>query len=459
MAPRPVNRARTGGHGSAHLWIRNNILGLVAIFIALNGTAIAAQVASDGSGSKAQAKASKKKKAKAVPGPAGPQGAPGTPGAPGVAGAQGAQGIQGEPGSSGSPDTGAQILAKLTPVDGAGSGLDSDLLDGQSASAFLATGATAGAGGGALSGTYPDPTLDVSGGPCPNGQEVSDISNQAAISCSAGVYSDGVSNVAAGPTAFPALTGVANTALGNGALESDAPAGNFNSAVGGDALRANTTGSANVALGSAALIANVGGHGNSALGTSALEDVTSGSSNIGVGAGAGDKVTTGSNNIDIGNDGLSTDANTIRIGSGPQNRAFIDGISGIPTGVGGAIPVLIDTAGQLGTASSSRRFKTDIDQLELSGDPLMDLEPVSFRYKEGPDELHYGLIAEQVEKVMPTLVAYGRDGLPETVQYQELPALLLAKVQEQERDNAALRSENRRQQDQIDWLMGQAGGG
>jgi hypothetical protein len=39
-------------------------------------------------------------------------------------------------GGGGSPDTPAQILAKLITVDGVGSGLDADLLDGQSSAAF-----------------------------------------------------------------------------------------------------------------------------------------------------------------------------------------------------------------------------------------------------------------------------------------------------------------------------------
>jgi hypothetical protein len=80
----------------------------------------------------------------------------------------------------------------------------------------------------------------------------------------------------------------------------------------------------------------------------------------------------------------------------------------------------------------------------------MKLKPVSFRYRSGPPELHYGLIAEQVAKVLPELAVYGPDGLPENVQYQELPALLLAEIQNQQRQID-------RQQRQIDWLMTQAG--
>jgi hypothetical protein len=58
----------------------------------------------------------------------GPQGPQGT---------QGPQGVQGPPGTSGSADTPAQVLAKLAQVDGSGSGLDADLLDGLSSGDFV----------------------------------------------------------------------------------------------------------------------------------------------------------------------------------------------------------------------------------------------------------------------------------------------------------------------------------
>ena len=63
-------------------------------------------------------------------GPAGRDGAPGAPGAAGASGPAGSPGSQGPPGANGSPDTAAQVLTKLSSVDGAGSGLDADLLDG-----------------------------------------------------------------------------------------------------------------------------------------------------------------------------------------------------------------------------------------------------------------------------------------------------------------------------------------
>ena len=87
---KPVAKQRGHETGRAHLWIRHNILGLVAIFIALGGTAIAASVGSHDSERKAHT--SKKRRWR---GPAGPQGQPGAQGGQGLQGDQGAQGIPG----------------------------------------------------------------------------------------------------------------------------------------------------------------------------------------------------------------------------------------------------------------------------------------------------------------------------------------------------------------------------
>jgi hypothetical protein len=67
----------------------------------------------------------------------GSPGAAGAAGAQGTAGAQGAPGADGQPGQPGSPDSGPDILNKLAPVDGAGSGLDADVLDGRPSADFL----------------------------------------------------------------------------------------------------------------------------------------------------------------------------------------------------------------------------------------------------------------------------------------------------------------------------------
>jgi hypothetical protein len=66
----------------------------------------------------------------------------------------------------------------------------------------------------------------------------------------------------------------------------------------------------------------------------------------------------------------------------------------------------------------------------------MRLRPVAFKYKRQIDPTglaQYGLIAEEVADVYPDLVAYDRDGRPETVRYHLVNALLLSEVQKQHR--------------------------
>jgi hypothetical protein len=229
------------------------------------------------------------------------------------------------------------------------------------------------------------------------------------------------------------MTGDLNTAFGFDALSSNTMGGG-NTATGGDALTSNQTGNENTATGKSALLLNTTGDANTAIGSSALYNTT-GSSNIGLGKMAGFNLTTGSNNICIGNQGVAGESNTILIGTaGTQTATFIAGISGEPSP--GGIGVLVNSIGQLGVATSSRRVKEDIREIAEESDGLMRLRPVAFRYKPQIDPTglaQYGLIAEEVADVYPDLVAYDRDGRPETVRYHLVNALLLNEVQKQHR--------------------------
>ena len=113
------------------------------------------------------------------------------------------------------------------------------------------------------------------------------------------------------------------------------------------------------------------------------------------------------------------------------------------TGLNNAQTVVIDSAGQLGTVSSSLRTKVDIAELEPSvTSALHRLRPVQFRYRQafadGSTPIQYGLIAEEVQDVLPELVATDDEGQPASVKYHVLPALLLADVQRLERERQAL---------------------
>ena len=221
-------------------------------------------------------------------------------------------------------------------------------------------------------------------------------------------------------------TGSLNTATGNNALELNT-GGSENTATGVNALFENTTGNNNTATGFYALLNNTRGQSNTATGVQALLRNTTGGSNIALGFAAGKNLTLGSNNIDIGNIGIAREANTIRIGTtGTQTNAYMAGISGatVPTGVA----VVIDTDGHLGTTTSSARFKEAIKPMDKASEAILALKPVSFRYKHDLDPEgipQFGLVAEEVEKVNPDLVARDEQGKPYTVRYDAVNAMLL----------------------------------
>jgi len=247
--------------------------------------------------------------------------------------------------------------------------------------------------------------------------------------------------------------GSANTAVGYNVLPNNST-GSGNSGLGGFALQSNTSGTNNMGVGNSALSNNTTGSNNTAVGALVLGGVTatdlntgigyrslfgaSGTNNTAIGSNAGFNLAGGSNNIDIGNTGATNDSGVIRIGTnGTHTTHFTAGISGVTTGLNNAVPVLIDTNGQLGTANSSARFKEDISDMDAASDGLLRLRPVTFRYitpyADGSKPVEYGLIAEEVAKVFPDLVVKGNDGQIQTVQYQKLTPMLLNEVQKQHR--------------------------
>src|SRR5439155_97496 len=212
---------------------------------------------------------------------------------------------------------------------------------------------------------------------------------------------------------FSLITGFNNTAIGFKSLFS-LTTGNNNTASGFEALNNNSTGSDNTATGIQALQNNTTGNNNTAIGFVALLSNTTGSDNIALGFQAGQNLTTGSNNIDIGNLGVAGDSKRIRIGTaGTQTKTFIAGISGAT--VAGGVGVIVGSNGQLGTVVSSNRFKDAIKPMDKASEAILALRPVTFYYKKelDPDGIpQFGLVAEQVEKVNPDLVARDEEGKP-----------------------------------------------
>jgi hypothetical protein len=225
------------------------------------------------------------------------------------------------------------------------------------------------------------------------------------------------SNTATGfKSLFSNTIGNHNTATGDQALFSNTEAGD-NTATGYHALFSNTIGSGNTATGEQALDSNTTGNLNTAIGTHALLRSTTGRFNVAIGESAGLDVFTANDVICIGSDVRGADV---------SNSCFIGNIFG-QTSVGG-VAVFINQFGQLGTVTSSARFKEDVKPIDKTSESLFSLKPVSFRYKKEIDPAgisQLGLVAEEVEKVNPDLVVRDKEGKPYSVRYDQVNAMLL----------------------------------
>jgi hypothetical protein len=87
---------------------------------------------------------------------------------------------------------------------------------------------------------------------------------------------------------------------------------------------------------------------------------------------------------------------------------------------------VIDSDGQLGTMSSSRRFKHEIKPMDTASQAILSLKPVTFNYKsDSTNTPQFGLIAEDVAAVNPDLVVRDQNSEIYTVRYDAVNAMLL----------------------------------
>jgi hypothetical protein len=117
--------------------------------------------------------------------------------------------------------------------------------------------------------------------------------------------------------------------------------------------------------------------------------------------------------------------------------------------------VFVNSAGKLGTSTSSRRFKEDIESMGKASEALLALKPVAFRYRKEIDPAgtrQFGLVAEEVENVNPDLVVRDKEGKPYSVRYDAVNAMLLNEFLKEHRKVEKLEATVSRQQKQIEAL-------
>lgn len=245
---------------------------------------------------------------------------------------------------------------------------------------------------------------------------------------------------------FSNTTGFNDTAVGSFSMNTNT-IGSNNSAYGTFSLVNNTQGNQNVALGSYTLTTNTTGIGNTAVGYQSGFSLATGDNNtfvgnnsalllgngftnVIIGYNSGLSLTAGDNNIYIANPGVASETGVIRIGTpATHTAAFMQGVFGSAVG-GTGIGVFVDAAGQLGTVVSSERFKHDIQDMGSRSEDIYKLRPVTFVYNNDETEsMQYGLIAEEVDQVLPALVVQDDEGKPYTVRYHLLPQMLLNELQ------------------------------
>jgi hypothetical protein len=210
--------------------------------------------------------------------------------------------------------------------------------------------------------------------------------------------------------------------------------GSSNIGIGSRVLRAVTSGTQNLAIGDTALTAVAGGGQNIGLGHLAGTAITSGSSNTVVGANAGSSITTLSNNVCIGSGADSSVAGAVALGQGITANQT----GGFFVTHRGPISATTNSAGfiagtnELVELTSSRRFKTNIRDLEDVSEKFDKLRPVRFNPIEGHGDVeseHIGLIAEEVEELWPEFITHNTEGLTTGITYDRMISVLIKEIQ------------------------------
>jgi len=133
-------------------------------------------------------------------------------------------------------------------------------------------------------------------------------------------------------------------------------------------------------------------------------------------------------------------------GANVSQTTWIANVYGVTTQSDQTAPVIVSNTGQLGTMTSSERFKKDIAAMDTASEAVLSLRPVTFHYKSDTEGTpQFGLIAEEVAKVNPALVLPDRKGKPYTVRYDAVNAMLLNEFLKEHRRVEELQSAMARQ--------------
>ena len=233
-------------------------------------------------------------------------------------------------------------------------------------------------------------------------------------------------------------TGSANTFIGRAAGYYNT--GYYNTFLGDLAGYSNTTGNFNTFLGDSAGYSNTTGNNNNFLGDYAGYYNTTGNYNTFLGDYAGYSNTTGYRNVFLGYQAgyNETGSDRLYIHNSDSTSPLIYGdFNGRTIQINGSLNIAD------ASAASDISFKRDIKPLEGSLEKVTSLKGVSFAWRTDQypekgfrDGRQIGLIAQDVEKVLPELVKTDKDG-KKSLSYDKLTAVLVEAVKAQQKEIAA----------------------
>jgi hypothetical protein len=82
---------------------------------------------------------------------------------------------------------------------------------------------------------------------------------------------------------------------------------------------------------------------------------------------------------------------------------------------------------------SDERLKKDIEDAPYGLEQLLKLRPVTYRFKDRPEQLHVGFVAQEVQKTLPALVSADSPGQMLSLDYVGLVPVAIKALQEQQR--------------------------
>ena len=263
------------------------------------------------------------------------------------------------------------------------------------------------------------------------------------IGLSAGENLGGHYNVGIGNATYGVSAGSANNRVAIGYQSQRVSQGNNNTSIGYQSLRSVTTGTGNVALGYQAgysetssdklYIANsntstplvAGDFANVRLGVNIAPGSLTANFHV---KGSGN--TSGTTALNIENSSstsLMTILNDGKTGVGTPSPSYKLHVSGAVSGV--SIFATDDIV-----AYSDERVKTDIQRITGSLDKIEQIEGVTYVRIDAEDDnthRHAGVIAQQVEKVLPEVIETNKDGIL-SVAYGHMVGLLVEAIKEQD---------------------------